>query len=158
VVQENTYPCYSDEEVTVPTCPECGNQHRQLTSLPESPLPIDAVEKLNDSETILYCGPTLITADGTTPMVVLVTQDHGSAKASVAAYFDDQNWLITLEIDPETPETAPEGIDAVDSTINEEYGYVVNEMASQCIENGYKCVEQWMADGEPGGRPPQPTE
>lgn len=62
-------------------------------------------------------------------------------KASIASYFYDHGWLVTFENERDN--------------IDEEYGMFVNEMATQCIESGYKCVELWMADGEPGGSVPQ---
>ena len=137
----------------VSTCPECGKRHRKLDALPDHQLPLSEIDRLNGSDSILYCGPTMInSSEETTPMVVLVSDSN---TAVVASYFGSEGWLVTLEVDPDNPDAAPPGVEPdSDVDIDEEYGMLVNEMASQCIENGYKCVEQWIADGEPGGSVP----
>jgi hypothetical protein len=118
-------------------CPECGGDHNELPTLPDRPVTIEELESLTDSDAIIYAGPTAINPNGTTPMVAIAT----NTKASVASYFDGYGWLVTFENERDD--------------IDEEDGMLVNEMASQCIESGYNCVEQWMADGEPGGSVPQ---
>jgi hypothetical protein len=137
----------------VPTCPECGERHRKLDSLPDHQLTLSEIDRLNESDSILYCGPTSISLSGeTTPMVALVSDSN---TAVVASYFRSEGWLVTLEVDPDSPDTAPAGTDPGNVEIDEDYGLLINEMGSQCIENGYKCAEQWMADGEPGGSVPK---
>jgi len=126
--------CETEEQSMAIECPECGDKHSQLSTFPDQPVTIEMLESLADSDSILYAGPTAINPDGTTPMVALATE----TKASVVTYFDAHGWVVTFENERDD--------------IDEEYGMLVNEMASQCLEAGYQCVEQWMADGEPGGR------
>ena len=117
-------------------CPDCGDTHRRLSMLPDRPLPISTLQSLTESDSILYTGPTLIRSDGTTPMVVITTTN----KANVASYYENEGWLVTSEVERDD--------------IDEEFGQLVNEMASQCIEAGCHCVEQWHEDGEPGASVP----
>lgn len=49
-------------------------------------------------------------------------------KADVVSYYEDEGWLVTSE-------TKRDDID-------EEFGQLVNEMASQCTEAKNHCVEQ----------------
>lgn len=118
-------------------CPDCGDTHRRLSMLPDHPISISTLESLTESNSILYTGPTLLRSDGTTPMIVITTPN----KANVVSYYEDEGWLVTSETERDD--------------IDEEFGQLVNEMASQCIEAGYQCVEQWHEDGEPGASVPK---
>jgi len=119
-------------------CPECGEDHPTIDSLPAHPVSLNTLQNLEENESIIYTGPTMITSDGRTPMIVIAT----SSKVNVASFFDECDaWLITQSGE----------FDDVD----EERGRLFNEMASQCIEAGYHCAEQWMEDGEPGASVPQ---
>jgi len=105
--------------------------------LPDRPVSISTLESLAESDSILYTGPTLIRSDGTTPMIVITTLN----KANVVSYYENEGWLVTSETERDD--------------LDEEFGQLVNEMASQCIEAGYQCVEQWHRDGEPGASIPK---
>lgn len=122
-------------------CPACGQQHVVLQSLPEQPLSMATLEELNEKDGVLYAGPTMISfGDGgqRTPMIVLQTR---KSTRIVSFYEKFGEWLVTL-----TDDTVQEE--------NGEYGTFVNEMATQVIEAGYTCAQEWLDDGEPGGRVP----
>lgn len=120
-------------------CPDCGQDHERIDSFPDSRFHVDELDRLSNHEGIGYLGPTAITSDMRTHVVAFEI----SGRVGVASYYEEIGWLITFELD-DIDGASPSG----------ETPSLVNEMASQAVENGYRCVNEWREDGEPGARLP----
>lgn len=130
-------------------CHGCGGRHETLNSIPATPLKVRTIEKLyRESDSITYSFPAVLHYDKEVgdemvcDMIVLMTE---STVAIYSLAVPEEKWFASYKED--IGETQYKGV---------EYGRAMCQMASQCYEAGYNCVQSWFDDGEPGGNPPHP--
>lgn len=128
-------------------CPECGDTHDVMDSLPKRSLTVSEYEfianndKFEDARTgnwqfEMVDGESV----GTTKRVLLQIKK----KAVAAAYFEEvEQWLITREWDLTEEMTIPE---------KEEMPKMdnIDKIVTFMTASGFRCMEQWDTAGRPG--------